>query len=394
MKKAGQNTLGFSKNFKSAAAISGMVVGAMATAGLAVNRVIQDFAALADEIGKAAKRAQISTDDFQSLGYAMEQSGGSTKQLETAFKTVAAQLYELDRGSSTAADLFKEVKLSAEDLSGLSVDDQFRKIAKGLLNITDLQKRAAVAQRIFGRSGTSLLPLLGNMNELEKRFKRLGFTIDLEAIAAGEKLTDMNNELNLSFKKLSSEFVRDMLPAIIIITTAFRDLNRTMTNVLSTSRSILESGFLKQIPVVGSFLSGASRGLGAAAEAMAGGRLDELKDRIPEMLDIDQPERKKIDPEFDSIIQNLDRQIASQREVVRALQEQNNRLAPLPQALQKGTTAQLSFVAQLQRDKQQAKIDAREKKKIDLQQKQLKELEELRRLREQEIGIENEVNIV
>ena len=97
MKKAGQNTLGFSKNFKSAAAISGMVVGAMASAGLAVNRVIQDFAALADEIGKAAKRAQISTDDFQSLGYAMEQSGGSTKQLETAFKTVAAQLYELER---------------------------------------------------------------------------------------------------------------------------------------------------------------------------------------------------------------------------------------------------------------------------------------------------------
>lgn len=394
MKKAGQNTLGFSKNFKSAAAISGMVVGAMTTASLAVNRVIQDFAALADEIGKAAKRAQISTDDFQSLGYAMEQSGGSTKQLETAFKTVAAQLYELDRGSTTAADLFSEVGLSLEDLAGLSVDDQFRKIAKGLLNITDLQKRAAVAQKIFGRSGTSLLPLLGNMDELEKRFKRLGFTIDLEAIAAGEKLTDMNNELNLSFKKLSSEFVREMLPAIIIITTAFRDLNRTMTNVLSTSRSILESGFLRQIPVVGSFLAGASRGLGAAAEAMAGGRLDEVKDRIPEMPDIDQPKRKRIDPESDSIIQNLDRQIASQREVVRALQEQNNRLAPLPQALQKGTTAQLSFVAQLQRDKQQAKIDAREKKKIDLQQKQLKELEELRRLREKEIGIENEVNIV
>ena len=394
MKKAGQNTLGFSKNFKSAAAISGMVVGAMASAGLAVNRVIQDFAALADEIGKAAKRAQISTDDFQSLGYAMEQSGGSTKQLETAFKTVAAQLYELDRGSATAADLFSAVGLSLEDLAGLSVDDQFRKIAKGLLNITDLQKRAAVAQRIFGRSGLSLLPLLGNMNELEKRFKRLGFTIDMEAIAAGEQLTDMNNELNLSFKKLSSEFVREMLPAIIIITTAFRDLNRTMTNVLSTSRSILESGFLKQIPVVGSFLSGAAKGLGAAAEAMAGGKLDELKDRIPEMPDIDQPKRKRMDPEFDSIIQNLDRQIASQREVVRALQEQNSRLAPLPQALQKGTTAQLSFVAQLQRDKQQAKIDAREKKKIDLQQKQLKELEELRRLREKEIGIENEVNIV
>jgi hypothetical protein len=396
MQKAGQNTLGFSKNFKAAAGISALVVSGMAAAGAAVNRVIQDFAALADEIGKASKRAQISTDDFQSLGFAMEQSGGSTKQLETAFKTVAAQLYELDRGSTTAADLFKEVKLSAEDLSGLSVGDQFRKIAKGLLNITDLQKRAAVAQKIFGRSGTSLLPLLGNMDELEKRFKKLGLTIDAEAIAAGEQLTDMNNELKRSFEKLASEFVSELLPAIIIITTALREMNRSLSTMLSVSGQIVKGGFLRQIPLIGSYLDAGARITKAMAEAMAGGRLDDIKDKIPDLPESDMggTKRSRIDPEFDSIINNLDRQIASQREVVRALREQNNRLAPLPQALQKGTTAQLSFVAQLQRDKQQAKIDAREKKKIDLQEKQLKELEELRRLREREIGIENEVNIV
>jgi hypothetical protein len=385
MQKAGQNTLGFSKNFKAAAGISALVVSGMAAAGAAVNRVIQDFAALADEIGKASKRAQISTDDFQSLGFAMEQSGGSTKQLETAFKTVAAQLYELDRGSTTAADLFKEVKLSAEDLSGLSVGDQFRKIAKGLLNITDLQKRAAVAQKIFGRSGTSLLPLLGNMDELEKRFKKLGLTIDAEAIAAGEQLTDMNNELKRSFEKLASEFVSELLPAIIIITTALREMNRSLSTMLSVSGQIVKGGFLRQIPLIGSYLDAGARITKAMAEAMAGGRLDDIKDKIPDLPESDMggTKRSRIDP-----------QIASQREVVRALREQNNRLAPLPQALQKGTTAQLSFVAQLQRDKQQAKIDAREKKKIDLQEKQLKELEELRRLREKEIGIENEVNIV
>jgi hypothetical protein len=206
----------------------------------------------------------------------------------------------------------------------------------------------------------------------------------------------MNNELKRSFEKLASEFVSELLPAIIIITTALRDMNRTLSTMLSVSGQIVKGGFLRQIPLIGSYLDAGARITGAMAEAMAGGRLDDIKDKIPDLPESDMggTKRSRIDPEFDSIINNLDRQIASQREVVRALREQNNRLAPLPQALQKGTTAQLSFVAQLQRDKQQAKIDAREKKKIDLQEKQLKELEELRRLREKEIGIENEVNIV
>lgn len=173
-------------------------------------------------------------------------------------------------------------------------------------------------------------------------------------------------------------------------------MNRSLSTMLSVSGQIVKGGFLRQIPLIGSYLDAGARITKAMAEAMAGGRLDDIKDKIPDLPESDMggTKRSRIDPEFDSIINNLDRQIASQREVVRALREQNNRLAPLPQALQKGTTAQLSFVAQLQRDKQQAKIDAREKKKIDLQEKQLKELEELRRLREKEIGIENEVNIV
>jgi hypothetical protein len=221
------------------------------------------------------------------------------------------------------------------------------------LNITDLQKRAAVAQKIFGRSGTSLLPLLGNMDELEKRFKKLGLTIDAEAIAAGEQLTDMNNELKRSFEKLASEFVSELLPAIIIITTALREMNRSLSTMLSVSGQIVKGGFLRQIPLIGSYLDAGARITGAMAEAMAGGRLDDIKDKIPDLPESDMggTKRSRIDPEFDSIINNLDRQIASQREVVRALREQNNRLAPLPQALQKGTTAQLSFVAQLQRDK-------------------------------------------
>lgn len=393
MKNAGKSTRRFSDTTRDAAkgtesfqakltsfAAKGLIVtGVIAGIGLGVNKLVQDFAKVGDEIDKAAQRTQISAANFQSLAFAFEQNGGSAANLETSIRSVSTQYLDLQRGTKTSIDLFNRLGLTLRDLQGLSVDDQFRLIAKSVGNIDDPLERAAVATKLFGRSGSTILPLIKNLDETEQRFRDLGLTIDDSAISSAAKLTDLNNELSKSWKKLSSELNTLFSPAIQGLTMLFRDLNLTLS---SASRgAVLFARNLSLIPNIPQLQ-----------------RAINLPDENFQRQPPSQIVRKRLkvnDPLSDSGSSFLiDRQINAQKELIQALKQQSNKLAPLPQALQKGTSAQIGFVAQLQRQNQQAKIDAREKKKIDLAEKHLKELEKIRKQREDEFKDKTEISIL
>ena len=407
MKNAGKSTRRFSDTTRDAAkgtesfqakltsfAAKGLIVtGVIAGIGLGVNKLVQDFAKLGDSIGKSAARTQLSTDDFQTLSFAFEQSGGSAANLETAIKSMSTQYLDLQRGTATSTDLFNRLGLTLNDLNGLDVGERFRLIAKSISNIADPTEKAAVAVKLFGRSGSTILPLIQNLDQYEQRLRDIGGVISGSAIKDAEDLTDLNNELSRSWNKLTSQLSSTFVPAIKLLTEAFRELNATLAGTLKAGSAVIESGFLRKIPVVGDFLQGALKAGGAINEGISGrsrvkangtggaSAIDSILGSIPR---VGAPRTSAV----------IDRQIEAQKELIQALKQQSNKLAPLPQALQKGTSAQIGFVAQLQRQNQQAKIDAREKKKIDLAEKHLKELEKIRKQREDEFKDKTEISIL
>ncbi len=407
MKNAGKSTRRFSDTTRNAArgtesfqakltsfAAKGLIVtGVIAGIGLGVNKLVQDFAQVGDAIGKAAARTQLSTDDFQTLSFAFEQSGGSAANLETAIKSMSTQYLDLQRGTATSTDLFNRLGITLNDLEGLDVGERFRLIAKSISNIQDPTEKAAVAVKLFGRSGATILPLIQNMDQYEQRLRDINGVISGSSIRDAENLTDLNNELSRSWDKLTSQLSGAFVPAVRVLNEAFRDLNTTLGNTLTAGEAVIKSGLLKQIPIVGNFLQGALKGAGAISEAASGrgggvagggGKASALDAILGSIPSVGAPQTTAI----------IDKQIAAQKELIATLKQQNNRLAPLPQALQKGTSAQIGFVAQLQRQNQQAKMEARDKKKIDLAEKQLKELEKLRKEQEQRAKGQVEVNIL
>jgi len=401
MKNAGKSTRRFSDTTRNAArgtesfqakltsfAAKGLIVtGVIAGIGLGVNKLVQDFAQVGDSIGKAAARTQLTTDDFQTLSFAFEQSGGSAANLETAIKSMSTQYLDLQRGTATSTDLFNRLGITLNDLEGLDVGERFRLIAKSISNIQDPTEKAAVAVKLFGRSGATILPLIQNMDQYEQRLRDINGVISGSSIRDAENLTDLNNELSRSWDKLTSQLSGAFVPAVRVLNEAFRDLNTTLGNTLTAGEAVIKSGLLKQIPVVGNFLQGALKVSGAISEAASGrggGKANALDSTSGSLPNVGAPQTTAI----------IDRQIAAQKELIATLKQQNNRLAPLPQALQKGTSAQIGFVAQLQRQNQQAKMEARDKKKIDLAEKQLKELEKLRKEQEQRAKGQVEVNIL
>ena len=388
MKRAGKSTSRFSDRTKMAAkgtesfqarltafATKGLVaVGVIAGLAAGVNKVVQNFASLGDEIGKAAARTQLSTDDFQTLSFAFEQSGGTAQELETAIRSMSTQYLELQKGTATSTDLFNRLGLSLSDLQGLDVGDQFRTIAKSVSNIRDPLERAAVATKLFGRSGTTILPLIQNLDAYENRLRSIGGVIDESAIRQGEELTDLNNELTRSFNKLLSVIGPAFTPVVKGWTMIFADLSKVIEGTTKQVQRIANA--LNLLPKSNTNFVGITQ---ATRDALARGN------QVQEPSNIVRKRLKVKDPLSDTGSSFLiDRQINTQKELISALREQNNRLAPLAPALQKGSAAQLGFVAQLQRQNQQAKIDAREKRKIDLAEKHLKELEKIRKQRESE----------
>lgn len=384
-KKAGNSTRSFQQTMsgfavKGAATVA--VFGAM-TAG--ANKLVKAYARIGDEIGKAAARTQLSTDDLQTLSFAFEQNGGSAQELETSIKTMSTRIRDLSQGVPATQKLFEDLGITFEDLENLDTGDRFRLIADSLKNIADESKRSAAATDLFGRSGRTMLLLTNNMAELEDQFKRSNLLISEDGVKGAEDFTDKLNLMDRSFKKLIASIGPVLTPIIQGWTMMMSDFSNVIVEQAEKVK-ILASA-LGLLPRASKNMAAINGATDTQFRLFLARQKEQSKSRIVRR-------RLKVDDGEGGQQFLIDKQIASQKQLIEALKNQSNQLAPLPQALLKGSSAQIDFVAQLQRQNQQAKIDQREKKKIDIAEKQLKKLEEIKKQRDEEFKDKKEISIV
>ena len=180
----------------------------MAAMGAGVVGPIFASAAAFANVGSAlfdmSKRTGVATESLSVLQFAANQTGTDMGGVETAIKKMQKAIFAAGDGSKEAADALAMVGLSAGDLEGLSADQQMGKIADGLMAIEDPGARAAVAMKIFGKSGTDILPMLeggsAGMAEFADEAKRLGLIMDSETAAKADALGDAMDAVKDSMK--------------------------------------------------------------------------------------------------------------------------------------------------------------------------------------------------
>jgi len=365
-KRAAGGPTAFGSALKVAGGTATAFVATATALALSVNSIVQSFANVGDEIAKTSQQLLLSQGEYQELVYAMERSGGSSATLFTAIKGLTRSYYDLQRGLATSKAAFGELGLSIKDLQGINVADQLKLVLERIQKITDGSKRAAVAQKLFGRAGLEVLPLLnGNLDIAVKRFRKLGFEVGPQAVKTSEDIKDANLDLGLSFRKLSETIVNTFGPKIVEITNFDADLIRqTADGIDELQRKIVEFRFGIKVPT----LSKVGReGFREFQEA--------------------QRRQENVRPTGDTFLSDvpkLEERARQQQAVVDALKTTANRLAPLPQALEKGSSAQIGFINNLKRQQQASEVRAREKKKIDLAEKTLEEIKNLVSLTEKE----------
>ena len=207
----GADTRGFSQGLnKLRPTIKGMgkamlAIGAAASAALL--KATRDAINYGDAIDKAAKRTGIGAEQLQRYQLAAELSGGSVQDLEKATKRSASVILDAQNGLAESVRALDVLGLSADDLAKKTPEQQLDAFLTALAGVENHSKRAALAQDIFGRAGTNLLPIIDGgvdaYKSLLNEADNLNAVLSQQQVTAAAEAKDAITRLGASIKGLA-----------------------------------------------------------------------------------------------------------------------------------------------------------------------------------------------
>lgn len=218
------------------------VIGVVSGVAEFVAETIGAGAALAD----SAAQAQMTTEQFQRLGFIAGQAGVEASQLTTSVVRLQRAAVAGARGGGEMGRTFERLGVNVRDARGEFKDGPalFREVGLAIGRMSSSTEQAATAQQVFGRSGTALLPIFAQgeagIAQLEARFAELGGGMSGEFVANADAADDALNELKLAWTALKSELVVSVIPAIRDVTTFLADAVAAVVS-LTRSSSIVEA---------------------------------------------------------------------------------------------------------------------------------------------------------
>lgn len=222
-KEAGKSFETFAKIAKGAAKAAATAIGAVATAAVAVGKkmidVAKQTAEAGDEIDKVSQRMGLSAEAYQKWDYVLSQSGVDINSMQTGLKTLTNQIGEATKGSEDAAERFAQLGISVNDLKKMSREEVFAATIKSLQGMADGTERAALANKLFGKSGQEITPLLNqsakSTEQLMKKAEELGFIMSNEAVKASADFKDALDTLSKTATGLKNKIGAELLPSLM-----------------------------------------------------------------------------------------------------------------------------------------------------------------------------------
>lgn len=230
-----------------------------------IKRAIEESATLGDQFAKMSRRTGIGVETLSELGHAANLAGSSIANVETSIRLMQRAMFDAKRGSAEIGGAFKTIGLDPVAMEGMPPEQQFEAIAEGIRGIKDSSTRAAVAMKLFGRSGTSLLPLIDmgaeGIREARIEAHRLGITFDTELAAASEETIDNMARLSGSIMGIKNTIAKILGPA-------FNAFLKQMTTIIVRIRVWMDKNrglvqFLAKLGVVLTVVGGAALALAA-----------------------------------------------------------------------------------------------------------------------------------
>lgn len=268
-------------------------------AGIAATK---KFAETADNLYEMSQRTGISTTALQELGYAAKISGSSIDGIEGAVRkmqlsidkgglsndkyvakmddlkkkaneldpsnekyaeqleAINSQMTDLE-DSQDSANAIERLGISFKDLTGQSPEKQFFMITSALADVKDPTEKAALAMGIFGKTGTSILPMLEEgsvgLQKYRDEAQSLGIVMDEASVKAGGDFNDSLDKINMQLGAVGNQIGAQIIPVLtpvipllmdLIKTLPIKELGKLITDLLPPLVQIIEK-IIKAIPM-------------------------------------------------------------------------------------------------------------------------------------------------
>lgn len=180
---------------------------------------IRETAEAINDLAKTSAKLGIATDQLAGLRFAGEQTGVSIQTMDMALQRMTRRLSEAAKDTGEAKDAIKELGLSAKQLSRLSPDQQFRKIAAAMLQVRSQSDRVRLAFKLFDSEGVALVNTLAlgerGLIDMQRQAEDLGIALSPEATKKVEEFSDAMNRLKQATEGFKQSIVVAIAPSSI-----------------------------------------------------------------------------------------------------------------------------------------------------------------------------------
>lgn len=187
-------------------------IGALVTAPLiaAAKASADSGAAIYD----MSKRTGIAVEALSAMQYAADRTGSSLDEVEVSIKRMQKSISGAKDEMEGTTGSLAHLGLAAKDIKGFAPEEQFAIIAEKIRAIKDPTERVAAALKVFGRAGTSLIPLIDRYDELTDRAKKLGLIRSTASAKSAKEFADAMYDATRASKSLWSALGSAVIPIL------------------------------------------------------------------------------------------------------------------------------------------------------------------------------------
>lgn len=210
-----------------------------------------------DKLDDLSEKTGISVESLSSLRYAGEVTGTSIDSLATGVTKLAKNMADAATGGKETSAAFSAVGVAVKNADGSlrGQDAVLGDLADRFKSYQDGAAKSALAQKIFGKSGAEMIPLLNlgsdGIARLRQEAEGLGAVYGGELAKAGAQFNDNLKKLELNAEAAKVSLAGSLLPALNSIIEAFirmKSAGQVWTVIKDSAKDMVGMGRLTDDP--------------------------------------------------------------------------------------------------------------------------------------------------
>ena len=204
----------------------GKKVGLMgAAAGLALAALTVKTMKATDALGKTADKLGVMPAKLQAIQRAAQLTGVGVDTANMALQRMVRRVQEAAMGTGEAKGALADLGLEAKELAKLSADEQFKRIADAMGNVSESGEKVRLAMKLFDSEGVALVNTLAlgskGLEEIEDDMDALGISMTRFNISKIEQANDAFLKASQNSSSFAQSFAVALAPAITAVSDKF-----------------------------------------------------------------------------------------------------------------------------------------------------------------------------